>query len=176
MTVPNWSDPNVRIGTMARAALWLISEVRLGGIFTKDQLRQAFPDVAQVDRRVRDLRSYGWVIHTNREDAVLRSDEQKFVRAGVEVWNRSAGVARGATISAKARRAAFIDAGYLCECCGITAGEMYSESPGVTAVLSVVRSQPTEGDAGADGPSLSVRCRVCHAGGRSGLAGRDLFE
>ena len=53
-----------------------------GKIFKKSQLREAFPDVAQIDRRTRDLRDYGWLIETNREDKSLRQDEQRYAKKG----------------------------------------------------------------------------------------------
>src|SRR5579871_6280697 len=81
---PSWHDEN--LGTMKRAALWLVDVVGEGGTFTKTQLREAFPDVAQIDRRMRDLRDYGWQIDTNREDADLGPSEQRFVERGAEVW------------------------------------------------------------------------------------------
>ncbi|MER8068208.1 MULTISPECIES: hypothetical protein [Streptomyces] len=82
--LPDWT--NVKMGTMVRAALWLVAEVGEGNVYTRDQLQAAFPGVAQVDRRVRDLRSHGWVIATNRDDVLLAPHETRFVRAGDPVW------------------------------------------------------------------------------------------
>ena len=58
MVMPRWDDAN--LGTMRRAALWLVEVVGEGNSFTKSQLREAFPEVAQIDRRMRDLRDFGW--------------------------------------------------------------------------------------------------------------------
>src|SRR5687768_11563496 len=88
MSLPKWNDPSLKVGTMIRIALWLISEIGIGNRFTKEALRQAFPGVAQSDRRLRDLRKYGWVIHTNTEDASLKTDEQRLVAVGKPVWVR----------------------------------------------------------------------------------------
>ncbi|MFC5155611.1 hypothetical protein [Streptomyces amakusaensis] len=74
------------MSTKVRTALWLATEVGEGSVYTKAQLREAFPDVAQIDRRVRELRGHGWVIATNRDDPGLRSHEARFVRAGDPVW------------------------------------------------------------------------------------------
>lgn len=57
MTVPDWRTHQA--GTRVRVALWLHSEVPVGSSFTKAQLRDAFPGVEQVDRRMRDLRASG---------------------------------------------------------------------------------------------------------------------
>jgi hypothetical protein len=38
-----WNDPKLKVGSMVRAALWLVEEVGEGNTFTKEQLREAFP-------------------------------------------------------------------------------------------------------------------------------------
>ncbi|MFF4654878.1 hypothetical protein [Streptomyces sp. NPDC001381] len=82
--LPDWREP--KRGTMVRAALWLVTQVGEGNVFTREDLRAAFPEVTQIDRRVRDLRDQGWVLHTNREDPAISSGETRFVRAGTPVW------------------------------------------------------------------------------------------
>ncbi|MEU2961173.1 hypothetical protein [Streptomyces albidoflavus] len=82
--LPDWT--NEKMGSMVRAALWLVTQVGEGNVYTKDQLRTAFPDIAQIDRRLRDLRAHGWVLDTNRDDAALAPHEARFVRAGEPVW------------------------------------------------------------------------------------------
>jgi hypothetical protein len=82
--LPDWTSS--KMGTMVRAALWLVTKVGEGNVFTREQLRAAFPETAQVDRRVRDLRDHGWVIDTNREDPTLSFGESRFVHAGAPVW------------------------------------------------------------------------------------------
>ncbi len=86
MTLPAWNDDEAKFGTKIRVGLWLVTEVRVGNTFTKAQLRDAFPGVEQVDRRMRDLRQHGWKIDTNKEDASLTPNELRFVQAGDEVW------------------------------------------------------------------------------------------
>ncbi|MFE1559600.1 hypothetical protein ACFW6V_32010 [Streptomyces sp. NPDC058734] len=82
--LPDWT--NKKMGTKVRAALWLATEVGEGNVYTKDQLRAAFPEAAQVDRRVRELRDHGWVIDTNRDDVSLAQHEARFVQAGERLW------------------------------------------------------------------------------------------
>ena len=43
---PAWDDPDSSAGTMVRGALWLLQVVGQGGVFTKNQLREAFPGVS----------------------------------------------------------------------------------------------------------------------------------
>lgn len=110
MPEPRWDDPQVKAGTMVRAALWLIQEVGIGNTFTKEQLREAFPGVAQADRRVRDLRAFGWVLDTNVSDASLTSEEQRFSSRGVDVWDgdqRRSVERDSGSISNKEREAVF---------------------------------------------------------------------
>ncbi|MFI6015329.1 hypothetical protein ACIBAG_42320 [Streptomyces sp. NPDC051243] len=82
--LPDWT--NEKMGSMVRAGLWLMTQVGEGNVYTKDQLRRAFPNVAQIDRRTRDLRTHGWVLDTNRDDPALAPHEVRFVRAGEPVW------------------------------------------------------------------------------------------
>ncbi|MFE6467953.1 hypothetical protein ACFVGP_10670 [Streptomyces rochei] len=83
--IPDWRDPSAG-GGLVRAAAWL-AELGENKVFTKRDLREAFPDIAQIDRRVRDLRDYGWVINTSREDPDLDQNQQRFVKRGIAVWD-----------------------------------------------------------------------------------------
>jgi hypothetical protein len=140
MILPKWNDPQLRGGTMIRTALWLISEIGVGNSFTKEQHRQAFSRITQADRRLRDLRDYGWVIHTHVEDLSLNSNEQRLVSVGKPVWER--GVRKDSTavaLNAKMRMAIFAQHDYQCAICGIAGGEKYPDAPHMTAVLSISR-------------------------------------
>ena len=43
MKRPTWNDPGISAGTMVRAALWLLDVVGEGNVFTKEEVRVAFP-------------------------------------------------------------------------------------------------------------------------------------
>ena len=149
---------------MVRTALWLLSEVGVGSCFTKEQHRSAFAGVAQADRRLRDLRDYGWVIHTNLEDASLKPSEQRFVTAGLPVWNPGVRKQREQEgLSAKERMAILAAHNYQCAVCGIAGGEAYPDAPEIRAVLSIARIAP-ESTSGA-GETLLPYCKRCRAGG-----------
>lgn len=125
MSLPSWTDE--KFGTMKRAALWLVDVVGEGNVFTKAQLREAFPGTSQIDRRMRDLRDHGWRIDTNREDAVLDAHEQRFVRQGEPVWEPGKGRSKSAApVTATQRRETLQKDGYFCRSCGISAGQTYS--------------------------------------------------
>lgn len=125
MDVPDWRLSNA--GTKVRVALWLVSEVGETGRFTKRELREAFPNVEQVDRRMRDLRTHGWIINTANANPELNLDELELRQIGDLVWDSSAPKSTSKSVSPKARLKAFSAAGFACEFCGIPAGERYSD-------------------------------------------------
>lgn len=134
-------------------------------MFTKNQLREAFPGVSQVDRRIRDLRDYGWVVHSSAEEAVLTAEDQRFVKAGVAVWDpeeRRKCTPKKA-IPSKERRAVFERDGFMCTLCGIAGAEPYQDDPVKTAVLSISRLKvrTLEGD---DLDVLVTECNRCRSG------------
>jgi hypothetical protein len=160
--LPNWQDS--RLGTMKRAALWLVTEVGVGNVFTKTQLRDAFPDVAQIDRRMRDLRDHGWLIYTNREDVGLDASQQRFVEQGAPVWEPGKATRPSSSITAAQRRELLVRDGYLCRSCGIGAGEVYAGSQ-ETAQLEVARRKTLQPD-GSVTTELVTECNRCRVGGR----------
>ncbi len=167
MTIPRWDDPSSNHGTMVRGALWLVQEVGEGNIFTKEQLRKAFPGVAQVDRRIRDLRAFGWRILTNTQDASLTSEDQRFVSAGVPVWDKPARTAAAKkAIPAKDRQAILERDGFQCTTCGVAGGEGFADAPGQVAVLAVTK-RSTLTLSGHSEELLVTVCNRC-ASGRAG--------
>jgi hypothetical protein len=156
---------------MKRVALWLITEIGEGSEFTKEDLRHAFPGVAQVDRRLRDLRSFDWQIDTNREDPALGPHQQRFVKGGVPVWEpgRAGQRSRGTiAIGATKRRQVISADGNMCRSCGITPGELYAGTY-ETAQLDIARRKV----AGPDGSTrieLVTECNRCRVGGRELVA------
>ncbi|MEV4691974.1 hypothetical protein AB0K27_12755 [Micromonospora echinospora] len=171
MDMPRWNDAN--LGTMRRAALWLVQVVGEGNTFTKSQLREAFPEVAQIDRRMRDLRDFGWKIDTNREDASLEPYEQRFAQRGTSVWEVGKGTReRAATITASQRHEILMRDGHRCRSCGIGPGEKYTGTE-ITSQLDVARRQVRLRD-GRSETQLVIECNRCRIGNRSLVA--DLGE
>ncbi|MFI7694235.1 hypothetical protein ACIBQ6_34590 [Nonomuraea sp. NPDC049655] len=164
--LPDWQDS--KLGTMKRAALWLVAEVGVGNVFTKTQLRDAFPDVAQIDRRMRDLRDHGWLIYTNREDVSLDASQQRFAEQGVPVWEPGRATKSSSSITAAQRRELLVKDGYLCRSCGIGAAENYAGSQ-ETAQLEVARRKTLQPD-GSITIELVTECSRCRVGGRELVA------
>lgn len=172
--MPDWKESTA--GTMIRAALWLVQVVGEGNTFTKGDLREAFPGVAQADRRVRNLRDFGWVIHTNTDDASLLAEDQRFLKAGVPVWDAKA---RRAAAPAKAPTAKEIQAvlerdDYMCTQCGIAGAETYLDDSNQSAVLSVTRRETVLPD-GSTETLLVTECKRCRAGAAGQPARADNF-
>lgn len=157
------SDEPRRLSTLMRVALWLAHDVGTGNAFTKRELRAAVPGTEQADRRMRDLRDYGWKIDTNSEDATLRSNELRLVEIGQEVWKGGAHSTKNARVSARERRESLAAAGYSCSTCGIGIGENYPDTSDV-ASLSVKR----------DTYGLFVYCSRCWTPGRSEIEAESL--
>ena len=161
MGIPDWRTS--KAGARVKVALWLSAEVGEGGAFTKAQLREAFPGVEQIDRRMRDLRSHGWVIATYSEDRSLSGDQLRLVKAGAPVWERGYRSRSGGTrITDKERRLVLAADNYACVYCGVGAGEPYPDDPIVTAKLTAAQVSPPDGGK----PQLLTICKRCQGPGR----------
>lgn len=158
MSLPSWMDK--KYGSMVRAALWLEQEVGEGNIFRKSTLREAFPEVTQIDRRVRDLRAHDWQIDTSREDPSLKQDEQRYARKGREVW-RPGQMKADSRLNAAQRMQVLQADSFLCRSCGIAAGDRYDDGVD-TAHLDLTHREvrAAEGDPQAQFVTACQRCRV----------------
>lgn len=172
--MPAWDDPKLKAGTMVRGALWLVQVVGEGKTFTKEEVRGVFPGVAQADRRIRDLRDFGWVILTNTQDATLTAEDQRFVKAGVPVWDPVArrAAAPQKTFSAKEKQAVMARDHYMCTVCGISGGESYHDDSNQTAVLSVTRRKTVLPDE-TEETLLTTECKRCRSGSDEVIAHAD---
>lgn len=163
MTLPSWRDENY--GTMKRAALWLLTVVGEGEVFTKEDVKNAFPGISQADRRVRDLRDYGWKIDTHREDAVLGQHEQRFVAKGQPVWEPGKATKDSSSITDTQRRKVLARDGHRCRSCGITPGQAYAGSF-ETAQIDIARRKVKLPN-GTSAVQPIAECNRCRVGGRS---------
>ncbi|MEU9243510.1 hypothetical protein [Streptomyces sp. NPDC048385] len=165
--VPSYQDK--KFGSMVRAALWLVTVVGEGNVFTKAQLRDAFPDVAQIDRRLRDLRDHDWRIDTSRDDPSLLQQEQRFVTKGADVWipGKSKAPKHKASLTAAQRAKVLQDDNYLCRSCGVGAGEAYEDGGGIElAKLNVSRRKVLILDESETVDyQLVTECKRCGVGG-----------
>ncbi|GAA3089657.1 HNH endonuclease [Streptosporangium carneum] len=156
----NWQ--NDQLGARIRVALWLHNEIGEGNRFNKQQLRQAIPDVEQVDRRMRDLRPAGWIIRTYRDMANLSPDELLLEKIGAHIWEpgqRSAGLR---AISSKLRREVLERDHHRCVRCGISAGEPYPDDPSSSARLTLGHVTPHKHGSAAHLENLITECARCN--------------
>nr|WP_237551593.1 hypothetical protein [Streptomyces sp. SID8367] len=159
--MPSYKDVK---GSMSKAALWLIEVIGEGNTFTKAELADAIPNVSQIDRRVRELRKYGWLIETNREDPSLGSNQQRFVSRGDAVWDLEKRRRPSDSINAAQRRDTLVRDGNRCRSCGATPGQTY-EGVYETAQLDMARRVVRLGD-GSEEVQLVTECNRCRIGGR----------
>jgi hypothetical protein len=167
MTLPSWQnkmDGNRKVGSMVRAALWLLTEVGEGKTFTKAELRSAFPDVAQIDRRIRQLRDYGWRIDFSRDDPSLKQDEQRFVSKGADVWipGQAKAPKHKNSLTPAQRQKVFQADSYLCRSCGIAVGEEYVDDL-TQSVLNIARRKVLLAD-GSEEYQFVTECKRCGSG------------
>ncbi|MFF8290343.1 hypothetical protein ACF068_14095 [Streptomyces sp. NPDC016309] len=122
--------------------------------------------MAQIDRRVRDLRDRGWQIDTNRHDPTLNADEQRLVKIGAPVWipGHSKAPKEKASLTDAQRSKVMFDDGFLCRSCGVGAGESYADG-GQGAQLEVARRQVLMPD-GTTQTKLVTECSRCRNGSK----------
>jgi hypothetical protein len=166
---------------MVRAALWLDETVGEMGIFTKADLRAAIPGIEQIDRRMRDLRMYGWRIDDSKQDASLRPNQLRLVHRGVPVWDQARRrAASPATISARTRQEVFDRDGHRCVRCGAQAGEFFVDQAGVRVKLSAGHVYPNVLRGAATAENLITSCQRCNEAIRqhtsASLSGDQVWE
>ena len=160
--IPDFRDPKTG-GSMIRVACWLASEIGEGGVFLKNDLREAVPGVEQIDRRMRDLRKYGWVIDESRMGQDLKPNELRLVKIGTPVWDREARrQASREGISDRVRQEVFTRDGHACVRCGVAAGERFADKPQMTARLSAAHIYPGALGGRATADDLVTACQRCN--------------
>ena len=165
---PDWRDE--RVGSRIRVAAWLLTEVGVGSTFTKAMLREAFPRIEQIDKRMRELRPSGWRIDTARQDPSLKLNELRFVEMGSPVWNPS----KESTLrlTARERKIVLERDGYACVTCGISAGVPYHNEPLRRAYVA-----PKLVGTATHGIDAHVtECDMCRAASRGSPVSTDLVE
>ncbi|MFD5437052.1 HNH endonuclease [Kitasatospora sp. NPDC127067] len=151
-----WDDES--LGVRKRVALWLSREVGDGNVFTMDQLREAFPGVAQLDRRLRDLRNDGWVIDTARSDSSLHPNEMRFAARGLPVWESSVRFPRRGSAL---RDEVLKRDGFACTHCGLSVAEAPSSAPAeVVLEVAHITSLAAGGSGGLE--NMITLCANCH--------------
>jgi hypothetical protein len=130
--------------------------------FTKLQLFSAVPNVAQADRRMRDLRSMGWEIDNYKVNPRLNADEYLLKKIGVRIdLGEAAPKTVRKNITGPKRRRILERDGHTCQVCGIAAGMEFPDAPGRTAVLTIGHIIPVNRGGTNDDDNLRVECQRC---------------
>ncbi|MFE9217150.1 hypothetical protein ACFYN3_12525 [Streptomyces lavendulae] len=141
-----------------------LATVGEGNVFTKLQLFEGVPNVAQADRRMRDLRDLGWEIDNYKTNPSLHADEYLLAKIGtrIDLGEQPEQPARN-RISARRRLEAFSAAGHACQICGVSVGELHPDSdshrPAMLGAFFIDSTPP----ASTELSNIRVECDRCHA-------------
>jgi len=163
-----WPGKRQSFGDEPKLAAWLNFNAKVGDIFTMRQLRAALADSAgpnthgQFDRRFRNLRKYGWIVHSSRDDANLRQDEYRMVQIGASIWLGKSKYGGSKPVSEKTRRQVFYRDGNRCLLCGVGSGEPYPDEPNRIARLTVGHFVADSLRGPNDPANLRTECSRCN--------------
>lgn len=117
-------------------------------------------DDEHLNRRLRELRKDDWILHTNKHDSSLGTDEYRLVAKGKRVWLGER--RKRDKVSSKTARMIFDRDDSRCVVCGVGAGEEYPGEPGSKATLTVGHRVPGARLGGADPDNLRTECSRCN--------------
>ncbi|MBW1599978.1 HNH endonuclease [Streptomyces sp. JJ38] len=153
-------------GEARQSSIRLVAEfiagVGPGGTFTKLDLFRAVPDVAQADRRMRQLREMGWRIDNYKINPNLRPNEYRVVELGVRIdLGEPAPKTVRKNITGPKRRRILERDGHTCQVCGIQAGAAFPDAPERRATLTVGHVIPVNRAGSNDDENLRAECQRC---------------
>lgn len=163
-----WDTDTGKRGAERRLAAWLFFNMDEGDTFTMPQLRDALgsrdaPEKAEhLNRRLRRLRDFGWIIPSNKDDRTLPPGTYRLVLKG---WHPGIGPRprKGDAVSQGTRRRVLERDGRRCVVCGVGSGEPYPGEPGTRAVLTIGHRIPqAAGGSSTDLNNLQVECKRCN--------------
>ncbi|WOT36620.1 hypothetical protein [Streptomyces coeruleorubidus] len=157
----------VRRSSKVRVAEFLAAKGE-GKVFKKLELFEGVPGVAQVDRRMRDLRELGWQIDNYKTDPHLQPDEYRLTAIGTRIdLGEQPDRPSRPRISATRRREAIEAADSLCQMCGTRAGEAFADGNDEKAALGVHIIDPSP-PIDTELSNLRVECQRCSRGSGTG--------
>ncbi|UGT66115.1 HNH endonuclease [Nocardia gipuzkoensis] len=140
-----------------------IAGVGEGNRFTKMELFNAVPGVAQADRRMRDLREMGWQIDNYKVNPNLSPDQYLLRKIGVRIdLGEKPPVTVRRTVTGPKRRRILERDGRACQICGIAAGEAFPDEPARTATLTIGHLIPRERGGSDNDGNLRAECQRCN--------------
>ncbi|MEU8881709.1 HNH endonuclease [Streptomyces hydrogenans] len=151
----------VRRTSLVKVAEFVASK-GVNGKFSKLELFEAVPDVAQADRRMRDLRPMGWKIDNYKVNPNLKPDEYLVRELGTRVdLGEAAPKTVRKNITGPKRRRILERDGHMCQVCGIRATQEFPDAPSRTAVLTIGHIIPVNRGGQNDDGNLRVECQRC---------------
>ncbi|MCX5014770.1 HNH endonuclease [Streptomyces sp. NBC_00555] len=151
----------VRRTSLVKVAEFVASK-GVNGKFSKLELFQAVPDVAQADRRMRDLRPMGWKIDNYKGNPSLKPDEYLVRELGTRVdLGEAAPKSIRKSVTGPKRRRILERDGHMCQVCGIRATQEFPDAPGRTAVLTIGHIIPVNRGGQNNDDNLRVECQRC---------------
>ncbi|UYO96051.1 HNH endonuclease [Microbacterium sp. M28] len=139
-----------------------VASVGEGGKFTKLNLLEAVPGVAQADRRMRDLRSMGWVIDNYKINPNLSPDQYLLRTIGTRVDLGEKPTGQRKTITGAKRRRILDRDGHVCQSCFTAGGEEFADAPGRRATLTIGHIEPVARGGSDDDSNLRAECQRCN--------------
>ncbi|MGY0463024.1 HNH endonuclease [Kitasatospora sp. cg17-2] len=153
-------ESGVRRTSLVKVAEFVAS--KLGGKFSKLELFRAVPEVAQADRRMRDLRTMGWKIDNYKINPNLKPDEYLVRELGTRVdLGEAAPKTVRKNITGPKRRRIFERDGHMCQVCGIRAGQPFSDAPERIATLTIGHLVPVNRGGQNTDDNLRAECQRC---------------
>ena len=156
-----------RFGGFPRLAAWLYFNKEVGDTFSLREIRHAIgrDDEANTDehlnRRVRDLRKFGWKIPSKQEDSSLEASEYRVVAKGWQPGHGPKPQSSG-QVSQRNRALVFRRDGSRCTVCGVGAGEVYQDGSGSLAVMTIGHRIAQEMGGTDDLDNLRTECKRCN--------------
>lgn len=155
------STPEIRQSSVVRVAAY-IAEIGEGNKFKKLDLFSAVPGVSQADRRMRDLRTMGWVIDNYKMNPSLTPDEYLVRSIGIRVDLGEKAPAARRTISGARRRRILDRDAHRCQSCGAVAGAPFWDAPERIATLTIGHIIPVARGGGDEDNNLRAECQRCN--------------
>lgn len=115
----------------------------------------------RIRRALRNLRKYGWIVHSSRDAGDLREDEYRLEQIGAPIWLGKSKHG-GTRVSEKTRRDVFDRDGHRCLLCGIGAGETYPDQPHRRARLTLGHFVADALRGAGDPANLRTECARCN--------------
>ena len=156
-------DPVRPKSSKARVAAF-VALVGEGNKFSKLEMFNAVPGVAQADRRMRDLREIGWVIDNYKGNPTLKPDEYLVRKIGTRVdlgEKPPTSVGRKSVTGAKRRRILDRD-GNTCQVCFTAGGSEFADAPGRRATLTIGHIIPVARGGSDEDDNLRTECQRCN--------------